>query len=191
MIRLAMVPVAMIPVIVRTNIPEHSLLDFGMESLGYALLMIGTGLRLWATLYIGSRKSQQVVRNGPYSMCRNPLYLGTFTLVAGVALIFGNPIMMLAILLLFVPAIILAIRMEEQHLGEVFGQEYLAYCRQVPRLWPSFGQYRNVEFLEVSTASIRKAALEVVWILAIPLMEDLIEMLHSHLALPVLWTVRL
>jgi protein-S-isoprenylcysteine O-methyltransferase Ste14 len=38
----------------------------------------GATLRLWSTLYIGGRKRVVLVSDGPYSLCRNPLYVGTF-----------------------------------------------------------------------------------------------------------------
>jgi protein-S-isoprenylcysteine O-methyltransferase Ste14 len=186
-----MLPIALIPCVITTSIPEHSLLDFAMESAGYMLLMAGVGLRLWSTLYIGSRKSRELTRQGPYSMCRNPLYLGTCAIVIGVALLFINPIMLLAILVLFVPATILTINKEDQHLEEIFGEDYRNYRRQVPRLWPSFRHYVSPEHLDISTSTITRAAIESSGILLVPLAEDMIQVLHSYNWLPVLWTLKL
>ncbi len=185
-----MLPVVLIPFVSTTSIPDNSLLDLSLESVGYVLLMAGVGLRLWSTLYIGSRKSQELIRQGPYSICRNPLYLGTSSIVIGVALLFSNPIMLLAILLLFLPATFLAIKMEEHHLEELFAEQYRDYRRQVPRLWPSFRRYVSPERLEVSTRTITKAAIDVSGILLVPLAEDVIRFLHSHNWLPVLWMLR-
>jgi protein-S-isoprenylcysteine O-methyltransferase Ste14 len=41
---------------------------------GIALILIGIGGRLWSILYIGDRKSAEVVATGPYSVMRNPIF---------------------------------------------------------------------------------------------------------------------
>ena len=55
-----------------------------IETLGLALVTVGIGGGLWATLYIGGRKSAVVVSTGPYSITRNPLYLFSSIAAAGV-----------------------------------------------------------------------------------------------------------
>src|SRR5947207_2150332 len=59
-------------------LPEGTTLDHVMDGCGWALAVAGIALRLWATLCIGGRKTHQLVDEGPYSLCRNPLYVGTF-----------------------------------------------------------------------------------------------------------------
>jgi protein-S-isoprenylcysteine O-methyltransferase Ste14 len=185
-----MLPIVLIPLVTDTTMRRHPLTELTVESVGYLLLLAGVGLRLWSTLYIGSRKSRELIRQGPYSMCRHPLYLGTCTIVMGVALLFTNPVMLLAILLLFVPATLMTIKMEESHLEELFGEEYRNYCRQAPRLWPSMRHYAGLETLEVSTRIIAKVAIETSGVLLVPLAEDIIQAFHSHNWLPALWTLR-
>ncbi len=185
-----MAPLVLIPLVTDTTIPKHPLTDIAIESAGYLLLMAGVGLRLWSTLYIGARKSRELIRHGPYSMCRNPLYLGTCAIITGVALLFCNPIMLLAILLLFVPATLMTIAMEERHLEGIFAEQYRDYCREVPRLRPSLRHYAGLDKLEVSTRIIARAAIETSGILLVPLLEEVIQALHSHHWLPALWTLR-
>jgi protein-S-isoprenylcysteine O-methyltransferase Ste14 len=185
-----MLPIVLIPLATDTTMRRHPLTDITVESAGYLLLLAGVGLRLWSTLHIGARKSRELIRHGPYSMCRNPLYLGTCAIITGAALLFTNPVMMLAILLLFVPATLLAIRMEEAHLEELFGEEYRDYRRQVPRLWPSLRHYAGLDRLEVPSRIIARAAIETSGILLVPLAEDVIQALHSQNWLPALWTLR-
>ena len=189
-LRLAMLPVVLIPLVTDTSLPKHPLVDIAMESAGYLLLLAGVGLRLWSTLHIGARKSRQLIRQGPYSICRNPLYLGTCTIITGVALLFGNPIMLLAVLLLFVPATLLTIKMEEAHLERIFGEEYRDYRRQVPRFWPSLRRYAGLDMLEVPSRIIARAAIETSGVLLVPLAEDVIQVLHSNNWLPALWALR-
>jgi len=185
-----MVPVVLIPIVTDTTILRYPVLNIALESAGYLLLLAGVGLRLWSTLHIGARKSRELIRHGPYSVCRNPLYLGTCAMVTGVAMLFCNPIMLLAILLLFVPAILITIIMEERHLEGLFGEEYRDYCRQVPRLWPSLRRYSGLDKLEVPTRIIARAAIETSGVLLVPLAEDIIQAFHSLHWLPALWTLK-
>jgi protein-S-isoprenylcysteine O-methyltransferase Ste14 len=41
---------------------------------GLLLVGIATVGRLWCSLYISGRKSAELVMDGPYSICRHPLY---------------------------------------------------------------------------------------------------------------------
>lgn len=186
-----MLPVIAIPFVIGTDIPQHSAMEFALESFGYVLLMGGMGLRIWATLYIGGKKSSELVRLGPYSICRNPLYLGTLLIMTGVAFLFASLPMLLAILMLFVPVTLATIREEERHLEQIFGQEYCDYRRQTRRLWPSLAKYASPKHLEVSTYAIARVATEAASILLIPLAEDLLDLLRTHGIMTALWTFRM
>ena len=54
--------------------------------LAWPVLAAGVSLRLWSTLHIGGHKRQRVVMDGPYSICRNPLYLFSLLATLGVGL---------------------------------------------------------------------------------------------------------
>ena len=62
---------------------EGSWGDIGLDTPGWILFVIGAAFRWWATLYIGGKKLNSIVTEGPYSVCRNPLYLGTFLMIIG------------------------------------------------------------------------------------------------------------
>src|SRR3989339_1941276 len=102
LLRLAFIPVVFVAVFVRPSWSLESATAFSMELAGYLFLLTGLIVRIWCTFYIGSRKSKELICEGPYSLCRNPLYIGTFLLAIGVGLCFENLLM-----LLFVPAIII------------------------------------------------------------------------------------
>lgn len=188
-LRWAMIPISALPFLTRTDIQGHVALSVSLEVLGYLLLVAGVGLRLWSTLYIGSRKSRELIQQGPYSMCRNPLYLGTFAIIMGVALLFDNLVMLAAIVLLFVPIMLLVIRLEERHLEEIFGQEYCNYRLRVPALWPSLRNYSNPERLEVATRAVTRASIESAAILLVPPLAEITKFLYSNHWLPVLWAM--
>jgi protein-S-isoprenylcysteine O-methyltransferase Ste14 len=104
--------------------------------LGLPIAAAGLLLRGWAAgcLY----KNQRLAMGGPYAMVRNPLYLGTLLVAAGLvlatrrwelALLFGW-----AFALIYFPTI----EQEEQHLRQLF-PEYDAYAQRVRLLVPTFG----------------------------------------------------
>ncbi len=100
---------------------------------GVAVSVLGLLLRGWAAGHL--EKNQQLARSGPYAWVRNPLYIGTLLVAAGLvlsarrwelAVVFGA-----VFLLVYLPVI----ELEEQHLRRLF-PEYAEYAAQVPKLIP-------------------------------------------------------
>jgi len=60
----------------------------GILMLAAGILLAGVGAlgRLWCSLYIGGRKTHELVSAGPYGWCRNPLYLFSLIGALGVGL---------------------------------------------------------------------------------------------------------
>lgn len=108
----------------------------GMEIFGYALIVIATIGRIWCAVYIAGRKNREICRLGPYSLCRNPLYLFSFLGLVGVTL--GAENLLLAILVspLYWIYYALVIAAEEAELRARFAEDFGAYCRSVPRIIP-------------------------------------------------------
>jgi len=187
LVRAASVPVVFLAVFVRPAWSTESTVAFCVESAGYLFLLGGLAVRMWSILYIGGRKSHELVTDGPYSICRNPLYVGTFLLAIGAGLCFENLLMLAAVFLIIGPVHLLAARMEERHLLELFPDAYPAYARQVPRFRPKFRNYRSREKVTVRVRAIRRIAIDTVGVLLLPEIEDLLEVLHHHQIIPVLW----
>jgi protein-S-isoprenylcysteine O-methyltransferase Ste14 len=76
------------------------------------------------------------VAAGPYRFVRNPMYIGSFTVLFG----FGLYEQSVAILLFTLPWLLSAhlfvVLYEELHLRSMFGTPYNAYCRSVRRWLP-------------------------------------------------------
>ena len=53
---------------------EGFLRHFAVLGLGLAAIIVAIVGRAWCSLYIGGRKNAQVMQDGPYSICRHPLY---------------------------------------------------------------------------------------------------------------------
>jgi len=187
LLRLSAAPLVFLAVFVRPPWALESGIAFSVEFAGYLFLLAGLTIRMWSFLYIGGRKSRELVTEGPYSLCRNPLYVGTFFLVIGAGLCFENLPMLAATVLVFVPAHLIAARLEEKHLERLFPTEYASYKRTVPGFLPRFRNYRPKEELVVRLRTVRRIMLDTVAVLLLPEIEDLLEVLHEAGAIPVLW----
>lgn len=118
---------------------------------GIAVAMSGQTLRALtiglAYIKRGGKNKQvyakNLVQNGIFAHCRNPLYLGNILILLGVGTaanslpfhVIGVPFFLFAYL-----AIICA---EENYLEKKFGQEFKEYCLRVNRLIPSFSGMRE------------------------------------------------
>ena len=95
--------------------------------------LVGLWLRAWAAGHLA--KNQQLVNTGPYAYLRNPLYLGTLLVAAGLALASRAPLLALLFGSVFVLVYLPVIEQEEQHLRALF-PEFEEYARRVPLLRP-------------------------------------------------------
>lgn len=96
--------------------------------IGAAVAVIGESIRLWAAGHL--EKSTEVTRSGPYQFTRHPLYLGSSLIGIGFAIAahhLGVAVIVVAYLLLTLTA---AMRGEEAHLREKFGDDYDAYVEK-------------------------------------------------------------
>jgi protein-S-isoprenylcysteine O-methyltransferase Ste14 len=131
----------------RLGIPSYW---FGLVNIlsGGAVLAAGVFFAMWS---IGDQltrgrgtplpmmPTQELLTQGPFRLCRNPMTLGTILMYSGLAIAAGTT---MGLAFVFVLALLLMLylkRMEEPELAERFGEAYLAYKREVPfmlpRLW--------------------------------------------------------
>jgi protein-S-isoprenylcysteine O-methyltransferase Ste14 len=112
-------------------------------SLGLSLVVVGIAFSIWARLFLGGNWSDHVtvkqghtlIRRGPYSIVRHPIYTGFLLALLGVALIVGEVRGLLGVGVLFL-SFWLKSRMEERFMMEQFGLEYRTYQHQVKGLIP-------------------------------------------------------
>jgi protein-S-isoprenylcysteine O-methyltransferase Ste14 len=110
---------------------------------GIALILIGIGGRLWSILYIGGRKSAELVATGPYSVMRNPLYFFSTVAAAGIGAQTGSVIVSVASAVLCAAAFYIVTLREERHLTTVLGAPYKDYIARVPRFFPNPRLFRD------------------------------------------------
>lgn len=92
--------------------------------------------RIWCSVFIAGRKDAQLVTDGPYALCRHPLY--SLSLLAGIGLGLGTRSWLLtAITLALLGALFLrASRAEDALLASLHGQRFRDYAARTPRFWP-------------------------------------------------------
>ena len=102
-------------------------------AIGLPVSVLGLMLRAWAAGCLA--KNQQLATGGPYGYTRNPLYIGTLLVAAGLTLAARSPWLAILFALVFVFVYLPVIQLEEQHLRRLF-PDYAAYAQEVPALWP-------------------------------------------------------
>lgn len=102
---------------------------------GLPVAFAGLALRAWAAGHLA--KNQALATGGPYAYTRNPLYLGTLLVAAGLAIAARSPWPALLFALAFAGIYLPVVQLEEQHLRNLF-PDYAAYAARVPALVPAW-----------------------------------------------------
>ena len=97
-------------------------------AIGAAIAIAGETLRLWAAGHL--EKSKEVTRSGPYRYTRHPLYLGSSLIGIGMAVASNNLVVAIIVGGYLVLTLTAAMRSEEAHLREKFGDAYDAYAEK-------------------------------------------------------------
>jgi protein-S-isoprenylcysteine O-methyltransferase Ste14 len=96
--------------------------------------------KFWS-LHVEIRENHVLVKTGPFRYLRHPVYLSMILELAAFILICSAWGMMLIVPVLFIPAMMMRLRLEEPAMVEKFGDAYRDYQRRVPMLipykWPS------------------------------------------------------
>jgi len=101
--------------------------------LGVLVSLAGLALRAWAAGCLA--KNQQLATGGPYAYTRNPLYIGTLLVAAGLVIAARSVGLGILFAAVFTFIYLPVIQLEEQHLRRLF-PEYAEYAARVPALWP-------------------------------------------------------
>ena len=96
--------------------------------IGGAIMIAGECLRTWAAGHL--EKSKEVTRSGPYRFTRHPLYLGSSLIGVGLAIAANHRVVAVVVVAYLLLTLTAAMRSEEAHLREKFGDEYDAYANK-------------------------------------------------------------
>jgi protein-S-isoprenylcysteine O-methyltransferase Ste14 len=112
-------------------------------SIGAVLVFLTAALRTWGAAYLRTsivhdtaQHSDALVADGPFRYTRNPLYLANLPMAVGIGVLASLSGFIFLVLANWVFVYRLIFR-EEEALLQSQGESYRAYCRSVPRYWPS------------------------------------------------------
>ncbi len=139
----------------RSTWSEISWLFETFEWIGLFFIIGAVLGRFWSILYIGGRKQNMVMSDGPYSVCRHPLYFFSTLGAVGFGLMLGS-LVLTAFFGSFVFAVLLATaRQEEEALRHNFGDQYDRYAARVPTILPKPTLFRTDGYITVDVAHLR------------------------------------
>jgi protein-S-isoprenylcysteine O-methyltransferase Ste14 len=115
---------------------------------GAILTAIGAMIRVWAGGHL--TRDRRLAVSGPYQYTRNPFYLGRFCVLIGCALMSGlrNNWILWAIFLFSVAFFFFGYmprkeKREGGRLEKLFGEQFFAYRKNVPSLFPRLTPYKD------------------------------------------------
>lgn len=108
---------------------------------GTLMIIAAIALDIWAfllfrrhqTTILPHQGSNQIVASGPFSVSRNPIYLGNLTIVAGIGLRANSLWFFFLLIPMAYLLVRLAIAREEAHLSHRFPEEWARYSASVHR----------------------------------------------------------
>lgn len=116
-----------------------------LQVVGMLIVVAGGAIALWCILtfaIVGKGTPapfdppRRLVVRGPYSVVRNPMYIGAGLALGGAALFYGSFALLSYAVAFFLVTHCFVVLYEEPALRRTFGTEYEAYCRQVRRWRP-------------------------------------------------------
>jgi protein-S-isoprenylcysteine O-methyltransferase Ste14 len=116
---------------------------------GFPVVLIGELIRIWAVSYAGSETrttegvgGSNLVTQGPFSIVRNPLYLGNVLIYTGLGIMSFAlfPYIQILAFLYFTFQYFCIILNEEEYLKITFGEKFSLYLDSVNRFFPSINK---------------------------------------------------
>lgn len=108
-----------------------------LRVVGLASITLGVAVAVMAMVALGGRttfgqKAEALEQRGLYRVSRNPQLVGGGLMVVGCAVLWPSGYALGWVLLYGVIGHMMVLT-EEEHLREVYGEEYVRYCARVPR----------------------------------------------------------
>jgi protein-S-isoprenylcysteine O-methyltransferase Ste14 len=116
--------------------------------IGALVALLGEAVRVWAAGHL--EKGREVTASGPYRLTRHPLYVGSTLIGVGLSIASASLVVGVIVIGYLVVTLTAAIRTEEAHLTEKFGEAYPQYragrVSTEPRRFSMARAMRNREY---------------------------------------------
>lgn len=128
--------------------------DFSCGAVHFVILIVlgaaGIALSIWSIVYMKivgrgnpmdafnheiAPRTNNLMTEGPYRICRNPMLLGVFIYYLGLV-IFLHSWQAVVIFVLYIAIMMVQVNREEKRLEEDFGEEYREYKKKTKKLIP-------------------------------------------------------
>lgn len=116
-----------------------------VAALGSMIRIVTSGYAAPGTSGTAKKQAEAAVLNtsGPYSVVRNPLYVGRILIFTAIAFLSGCWVYGAIVMLLSILHYERVIAFEESFLSQKFGPAYAAWGERVPGLWPNLAGYKR------------------------------------------------
>jgi len=132
---------------------DSKIADVFFDIFGFILALLGFLIRL---LVIGYKKPgtsgrgtnidvKEIVADGMYQVCRNPLYFANFLMWLGLTIMWWEIYFFIVIVGFFAIEYFFIIKAEESYLSNKFGAVYYDYKKSVPAFFPRIKNFRKPE----------------------------------------------
>jgi protein-S-isoprenylcysteine O-methyltransferase Ste14 len=131
------------------RLQKSSLVDTVASIFGIASMLCGQLLRTSGRGFKSenSNKGFALAQGGPYTLVRNPMYLGILLIGLGIISILFQWWVAVVFIILFLLRYVSLIFEEEKKLSGAFSNEYREYLKRVPRLFPSIAMLAKADLL--------------------------------------------
>jgi protein-S-isoprenylcysteine O-methyltransferase Ste14 len=168
-------PVAVVSLFSTPLVPGDSWWQLPIRAAAWICFLAGA-----ATLYVGGKKDDQLVTTGPYSICRNPLYLGSFLLGVSGGLFLESVPLLAALVVMMVIYQQTTIRAEEGVLRARHGPDFDDYVGRVPRIWPWSRGFYSPDYVTIHVHSLwNECARASRWVW-LPILGDIVMRLRTQ-----------
>jgi protein-S-isoprenylcysteine O-methyltransferase Ste14 len=168
---------------------EGSFVAVLLFAVGCFLVVIASLGRLWSGLYIAGYKTNVLIMEGPYSMCRNPLYFFSLLGAIGVGLAtetFFVPFIIFSAFAIYYPY---TMRSEEADLLQKHGNAYKTYLDVTPAFFPKPSLLQEPETYMVNTRIFRKHIFDALWFMWLFGILKIIGTFHDMGMLPIIFNL--
>ncbi len=149
-------PVAFAVAFSPPRLPESEPVAWALNAGAWVFFLLYVAIRIWATLFIGGNKDLRLQTDGPYSVCRNPLYAGSFCFALALTCMLKSATFATGVIVAFVVYLKFVVRAEEHFLGLRFGEDFVNYCQRTPRFWPRWSSFNSPTHLRVDVNRLRQ-----------------------------------
>ncbi|MDP3143337.1 MAG: isoprenylcysteine carboxylmethyltransferase family protein [Candidatus Omnitrophota bacterium] len=159
--------------------PKGKILDYALDIIGIIVVVFGQILRISGRNYKKQHSGQgsALITDGPYSLVRNPMYLGTFLMGVGFVTILWPWWFLLIFAGIFYLRFKNLILSEESKLSEIFGKSYKEYKQSVPCFFLSIARLVQLpKYLPLKWKWLKKELPVILaWFLLVAIIKGLVE----------------